>query len=97
MSDHVLGTCCAVLVAVCLDVVNGICIDFASVRESSVSVVLPLRNPAVEHSCTETLCCCPCGYRRSDPPIDESEHERSPLLLHTQLPTSQPPMHSSSR
>lgn len=33
MSDEVIGTCCALAITACLDVIAGICIDFLSVRE----------------------------------------------------------------
>lgn len=33
MSDEVIGTCCAFIATACLDVIVGICVDIASVRE----------------------------------------------------------------
>ncbi|KAH0835713.1 hypothetical protein J3R83DRAFT_9534, partial [Lanmaoa asiatica] len=80
MSDQVIGTCCALTITACLDVITGICLDFLSVR----------------HSCTETLCHCSCLGCHNDVPIDDLEEERDPLLSNTQQPLSHPPMRSNS-
>ncbi|KAI9462094.1 hypothetical protein HD554DRAFT_2128199 [Boletus coccyginus] len=42
MADDAIGTCCALWMTACIDVLAGICIDIVSVRRS----------------CTETLCRC---------------------------------------
>lgn len=33
MFDEVIGTCCALTITACLDVITGICFDFVSLRE----------------------------------------------------------------
>ncbi|KAG2148865.1 hypothetical protein DEU56DRAFT_782559 [Suillus clintonianus] len=54
MSDAV-GTCCALGLTACCDVLAGICIDFMSMR----------------HPCTEHLCsCCSCSKAIDDTILD---------------------------
>ncbi|KAG1745025.1 uncharacterized protein EDB91DRAFT_1122154 [Suillus paluster] len=51
MSDELVGTCCALGLTACCDVLTGICLDFMSIR----------------HSCTEHLCdCCSCRKALDD-------------------------------
>ncbi|KAG2346094.1 hypothetical protein BDR05DRAFT_959663 [Suillus weaverae] len=78
MSDA-LGTCCALGLTACCDVMAGICLDFMSIR----------------HPCTEHLCissCCSCRKAVDD---TTSDVERAPLICENRQPSPHPPMHST--
>ncbi|KAG8215864.1 hypothetical protein J3R82DRAFT_7821 [Butyriboletus roseoflavus] len=99
MFDQVIGTCCALAVTACLDVLTGICTDFSSTREYHLA---PVDGPdgdsgsVPEHACTETLCRCSCPGCQRYVPLDDPQEERDPLLSNTQQPSSHPPMRSHS-
>ncbi|KAH7925712.1 hypothetical protein BV22DRAFT_1010683 [Leucogyrophana mollusca] len=59
MSDDILGTCCALTLVACCDVVSGACLDFASIR----------------HQCTQNLCSCGRNARIEDIESASDERE----------------------